>query len=77
MSGAPCLAISNWRHYSMDRATGKVRIVENPLSWRLLGVYSGRKNASDSFEAQIGLVWRENLMLDVVRGKKKASVQFP
>jgi len=42
MSGAPCLAISNWRHYSLDRATNNVSVVERPLSWRLLGVYSTR-----------------------------------
>jgi hypothetical protein len=28
MSGAPCLAISNWHHYAMNRSTGKVRVVE-------------------------------------------------
>lgn len=76
MSGAPCLAISNWRHYAMDRSTGKVRVVERPLSWRLLGVYSGRRNASDSFEAQIGVVWRENLVFETVGAGCVASVSF-
>jgi hypothetical protein len=76
MSGAPCLAISNWRHYSLDRPSGKVHVVERPLSWRLLGVYSGRLNPSDSFEAQIGIVWRETLIDDVVTGNKKGTVQL-
>lgn len=76
MSGSPCLAISNWRHYAMDRATRKVRIVERPLSWRLLGVYSGRRNASDSFEAQIGVVWRENLIIETLGGACVARVHI-
>ena len=76
MSGSPCLAISNWRHYAMDRTTNKVRIVERPLSWRLLGIYSGRRNASDSFEAQIGTVWRQNLVFDAVMSGLAATVQL-
>jgi len=75
MSGSPCLAISNWCHYAMDQATNKVRIVERPLSWRLLGVYSGRRNASDSFEAQIGVVWRENLIFETLAGASSAMVR--
>jgi hypothetical protein len=76
MSGAPCLAISNWRHYSLDRATNKASVIERPISWRLLGVYSGRLNPSDSFEAQIGLVWRDNLMFEVLNGKIPAQVEL-
>ena len=76
MSGAPCLAISNWQHYEVDRTTNKVSIVERPLSWRLLGIYSGRLNPSDSFEAQIGKVWRENLMFDVLNGQTPAQVEM-
>ena len=74
MSGAPCLAISNWRHYSLDRATNKVSVVERPLSWRLLGVYSGRLNPSDSFEAQIGIVWRDNLITETILQRSRGNV---
>lgn len=66
MSGAPCIAISNWKHYEMDRSTGHVSVVEKPLSWKLLGVYSGRKNPSDQFEAQIGIVWREHFIVEII-----------
>jgi len=76
MSGAPCLAISNWRHYSLDRATNKVSVVERPLSWRLLGVYSGRFNPSDSFEAQIGIVWRENLITETILQRSGGNVKL-
>lgn len=76
MSGSPCLALSNWRHYSLDRVTNQMRIVERPLSWRLLGVYSGRRNPSDNFEAQIGIVWRENLVYETIAGVTRASVRL-
>jgi hypothetical protein len=76
MSGAPCLATSNWKHYAIDRPTGKVRVVERPLSWRLLGVYSGRRTPSDSFEAQIGIVWRETTIFETITGQTRASVKL-
>lgn len=76
MSGAPCLAISNWQHYRMDRSTGKVTVVREPLSHRLLGVYSGRKNSSDGFEAQIGIVWRENRIFEILNSRVPASIQL-
>jgi len=68
MSGSPCLALSNWRYYRLDRQTGKMAVMERPFSWRLLGVYSGRINPSDSFEAQLGVVWRETLIPEVIGG---------
>lgn len=76
MSGAPCLAISNWPHYSLDRATNKFSVVERPFSWRLLGVYSGRLNPSDSFEAQIGIVWRENLITETILQRSGGNVKL-
>jgi len=73
MSGAPCFAISNWRHYSLDRSSNKMKVVENPVSWRFLGVYSGRRNPSDGFEAQIGIVWRELLIFEAIQAQKKGD----
>ncbi|MEI7049583.1 trypsin-like peptidase domain-containing protein [Pseudomonas koreensis] len=76
MSGSPCIAIANWKYYSLDRSTGKVTVVDRPLSWRLLGVYSGRLNPSDSFEAQIGLVWRENLIEELISSMASGSYEL-
>lgn len=74
MSGAPCLALSNWQHYHRDPETLKMSVVRRPLSWRLLGVYSGRLDPGDSFEAQIGIVWRETLLFEVLDGRTTATV---
>jgi hypothetical protein len=76
MSGAPCLALSRGRYYSEDPSTHKLRMVNEPFSWRLMGVYSGRKNPSDSFEAQLGIVWRYNTLYDILQNRKHATVQL-
>ncbi|MGI3165716.1 hypothetical protein [Pseudooceanicola sp. 200-1SW] len=76
MSGSPCLAISNWQHYRMDRDTLKVSVIRSPMSWRLLGIYSGRLNAQDDFGAQVGIVWRDTLIFDVIRGGVHGSVKI-
>jgi hypothetical protein len=76
MSGAPCFAISNWRHYSKIPGSTKVVIVERPLSHRLLGVYTGRLNAKDDLGAQLGIVWRENLIFDIIRARSLAVVEI-
>lgn len=74
MSGAPCLSLANWRYYRLDRGTNKMSVINRPLSWRLLGIYSGRRNPSDGFEAQIGIVWRETLLFSVLNGRSRAHV---
>lgn len=76
MSGAPCFATSNWRHYSKIPGTTKVAIVERPLSHRLLGVYTGRINAKDDLGAQLGIVWRENLIFDIIEARNLAEVKI-
>lgn len=75
MSGCPCICIQNWRYYRLDRSSGKMEIVEQPLSYRLLGTYSGRLNAKDDLGAQLGLVWRDNLTTEIIEGKKFAAVK--
>jgi hypothetical protein len=75
MSGSPCLAIRNWRYRTLDRQSGKFGEADGPAV-RLLGVYAGRLNPSDSFEAQIGMVWRENLIFDTISGRISATVRI-
>lgn len=76
MSGSPCLALCNWRYYRLDRQTGKMAVIERPLSWRLLGVYSGRINPSDGLEAQLGIVWRETLIPEILAGRSPGAYEL-
>ena len=76
MSGSPCFAISNWKHYRLDRETGKFNAVRRPMSWRLIGIYSGRRKVRDDLGAQIGIVWRERLITETIEGQANGSVSF-
>jgi hypothetical protein len=76
MSGSPCFAISNWQHYRKDPETDKLSVVRQPLSWRLLGVYSGRKNASDALEAQLGIVWKSERLLEVLASGRSGTYEI-
>jgi hypothetical protein len=76
MSGSPFFALSNWKHYRLDRATNKMSVVDRPLSWRLLGVYSGRLDPGDGLGAQLGIVWRDFLLKEVLNGGTRATVDI-
>lgn len=39
---------------------------------RFLGIYSGRVG-DDEFKAQLGIVWKHNAILDIIRGKRRAA----
>jgi len=75
MSGSPCFAIPRGPYYALDRVTTKMRRIDEPLHWRWMGVYSGRMNPSDNFEAQLGVVWRENLVIETIEGEQRAQVR--
>lgn len=73
MSGAPCLAIANGQYYRTKKAP-EVELIQRPMSWRLIGVYSGRLNAKDDFGAQIGIVWRSDGIFDILSGQCAGKV---
>jgi hypothetical protein len=68
MSGAPCLAIRHNGYYSIDPTSHKATRHDRTIGWRLLGIYSGRVLAGDDLGAQLGLVWRENLLYETIDG---------
>jgi hypothetical protein len=74
MSGSPCLALCNWQYYRKDPSSMKMTIVKQPLTCRLVGVYSGRLNASDQLEAQLGMVWHKNLIMETMANGAPATV---
>jgi hypothetical protein len=76
MSGSPCLALANSQYYSLDRENGQMQLKQRPFSYRLIGVYSGRVNAHDNFGAQLGVVWRENLIFETIEGAKPSTTSL-
>lgn len=41
-----------------------------------IGVYSGRIGADNEFKAQLGIVWKERVIKEILSAKKKGSIDF-
>lgn len=66
MSGAPVIL----RSWTNDYVEGGMRALSDQAATNLIGVYSGRLVAS-SEEAQIGLVWHESYITDIITGRTR------
>jgi Trypsin-like peptidase domain len=64
MSGAPVIRRS-WTNHMVE--PGVVALVDTPLN-RFIGVYSGRVPTDHPHEAQIGLVWGDYLIHEIIAG---------
>lgn len=73
MSGALCVAICNRDYYRKVGAGPKMEMVHLPISWKLLGVYSGRLLAKDELDTQLGQVWRKPLLIEILEQGKRVS----
>lgn len=41
-----------------------------------VGVYSGRLGAKDEFQAQLGIVWKKQVIEEIIEGQVKSNVDF-
>jgi len=64
MSGAPVIRRS-WSNHMVE--PGMVALVDTPLN-RFIGVYSGRVPTEHPHEAQIGIVWGDYLIHEIIAG---------
>lgn len=75
MSGSPVFAKSRESYRDSD---GKTHL--GPDGDRFIGVYSGRigisKNDEKKFEAQLGIVWKEESIKEIIAGKKTGVSSF-
>jgi hypothetical protein len=67
MSGAPVIRRS-WTNHMVQ--PGVVALVDTPLN-KFIGVYSGRVPTDHPGEAQIGLVWADYLIHEIIAGSVK------
>jgi hypothetical protein len=67
MSGSPVIARTNGIYRS---ATGNVL---SPLASKFIGVYSGRYGADDEFAAQLGRVWHERVITEILANPAKGG----
>jgi hypothetical protein len=64
MSGAPVIRRSWGVHLTLSGNS----IVDRPHS-KFLGVYSGRLQTKDLLDAQLGIVWPESVVLEIIDGQ--------
>lgn len=41
-----------------------------------IGIYSGRIGADDEFKAQLGIIWKEEVIMEILKAKKTSDVKF-
>jgi len=66
MSGAPVIRRS-WANHLLDNGS---LIVDQSSATRFIGVYSGRLSTKNESDAQIGMVWPETFIRDIIAGGK-------
>lgn len=74
MSGSPVLMKRNGIHgFEEGKLTGKefFGVVQN-----FVGIYSGRIGADDEFKAQLGIVWREHVILEILNARRIGGIEF-
>jgi hypothetical protein len=64
MSGAPVIRRS-WTNHMVE--PGVVAVVDTPIN-KFIGVYSGRVPTDHPYEAQIGLVWADYVIDEIIVG---------
>jgi hypothetical protein len=67
MSGAPVIRRS-WTNHMIE--PGFIATVDTPIN-KFIGVYSGRLPTDYSYEAQVGLVWSDYLIEEIVAGNMR------
>lgn len=73
MSGAPVIASTSgiWRNKKSHRET---ELLFESVD-RFLGVYSGRVG-DDTFQAQLGIVWKESAIIEIIEGNTQGGSAF-
>ena len=74
MSGSPVIMRRTGIHgYDGIKTNGKeiFGTIHN-----FIGIYSGRIGAEDEFKAQLGIIWREEVIMEILKAKKKSDIKF-
>jgi hypothetical protein len=70
MSGAPIYAQETGVWSLEGKTLHDFEDVVSGKGYRFLGIYSGRILGSDPLHAQLGIVWKEEAILDIIRSEK-------
>lgn len=74
MSGSPVIMQRHGVHFMED---GKITHDTTLGTIRaFVGIYSGRLGAKDEFQAQLGIVWKKQVIEEIIEGQVKSNVDF-
>lgn len=73
MSGSPVIMQRNGFHGFTGKFTGKEIF---GLIRLFAGVYSGRIGADDNFQTQLGIVWKPQVIEEIITGQKIGNIEF-
>jgi hypothetical protein len=75
MSGSPVIYRRSGIIYKDDSMELSKDTIIGTISG-FLGVYSGRINAKDTLEAQLGIVWKEEVIEEILKGEVFGTCEF-
>ena len=74
MSGSPVLMRRTGLHgFDGKQMKGKeiIGTIQN-----FVGIYSGRIGADKEFEAQLGIIWKERVIEEIIKGRVRGDIEF-
>lgn len=66
MSGSPVI-LRAWHSYTSTDES--IKFISGTAT-KFLGIYSGRIGDDDEFKAQLGIIWRADVILEIISGQK-------
>jgi len=73
MSGSPVIMQRKGFH-SLEGGVPGSEIIGTISNF--VGVYSGRIGATDEFKAQLGIIWKEKVILEILEARKLGTTEF-
>ena len=70
MSGSPVIRYSNFTQVTGADGSYSIRMHPNKIS-NFLGIYSGRLNGNTSDESFLGLVWKKEIIDEIIAGNRR------
>lgn len=74
MSGSPVILQRTGIH-GFDGKTMKGNEIIGTIQ-NFIGIYSGRIGADDEFKAQLGIIWKERVIKEILEAKKIGNIEF-
>ena len=74
MSGSPVIMKRTGIHGFDGKAMRGKELIGTIFNF--IGVYSGRIGAEDEFKAQLGIIWKEEVILEILNSKVKGDIKF-